>query len=314
MSSGAAAPTILITGAGGFIGSHLVEDLAGRGFRILGVFRRIDDKSARVRRLCAVSHALEMHGADDWSGVLRGVDVVIHAAAHVHLRRPSNQDGGLFHEVNVEGVRRLATACKDHRVSLFINLSSIAATTALPRDTRTYAGSKLEAEQVISDVFAGSSCRYVSLRLPAVYGPQMRGALAWLYRLVRLGVPVPMVADTPKRSYLSVWNLADCVAHCVASPLDLNVTVAIADSEALDLHELLGLMASATRRAPRYLPINKRVLAFMASLLGRERELRRAMAPCLIDPAEALGALGWFPRVKAVEGWQRTHRLAQNFD
>ena len=233
----------------------------------------------------------------------------------MHVRRPSRLDQRLFREVNVDGTRALAEGCRDSGAPLLVNLSSIAAETQTGDEKSSgYGASKREAERAIAHVLAGSAARHFEHSTPACrqvdrgvtpVPPEGKGALGFLFRWVRSGLPIPVMSMSAKRSYLSVWNLADCVAHCLEHPVSTPITVAIADERPLDLSELLSAMASAASVEPRFLDIGAVGSAIAAFAVGRRREFRRGMVETMIDPSVAARELGWFPPVSASEGWRR---------
>jgi nucleoside-diphosphate-sugar epimerase len=303
---------VLVTGVGGFIGGFLARYLADHGYKVFGTARDRRRVAAEVRAACLAIHELEINGSSDWTRVLEGVDVVVHCAAHVHVRRPSGRDQHLFREVNVEGGRVLAVACGASAVRRLINLSSIAAV-ADPADEKLpgYGSSKRDAETVIAESLLKTDCSYLNLRLPAVYGPGGKGALAFLFRLVKSGLPLPMVTNSPRRSYLNVWNLGECICHCMADPSIKSGTVAIADGTPLSLSELIAEIAAGLGRQPCYIRMNVVTLASIARVLGLARETGRGMQSLVIDPTEARLALSWEPTLTAREAWARVGQLAR---
>ena len=306
MEAAASRPSVLITGVGGFIGGFLACELSRRGYRVSGTARDLKTVRPSVVAACEKLTSVIINGSTNWSSLLSSSQSVIHCAAHVHVRKPSRLDQILFQEVNVDGSRALAEGCRDSGAPLLVNLSSIAAETGIGDDKSSgYGASKREAERAIADVLAGPAARCVNLRLPAVYGPEGKGSLGFLFRWVRSGLPIPVMSMSPKRSYLSVWNLTDCVAHCLEHTVSTPIPVAIADEQSLDLPELLRVMATAAGVVPRFLDVGPVGSAIAAFAVGRRREFRRGMVETMIDPSVAVRELGWFPRVSASEGWRR---------
>ena len=313
MSLNASKPVVLVTGVSGFIGGFLVRHLVARGFRVVGTCRQRSRVSRDLLEACTRIHELELDDKTDWSAPLSGVDFVVHAAAHVHVPRPKSADLDLFRAVNVDGLKRLATCSRKASISRFVNLSSIAAEFDSRGSRPTlYGESKKRGEEAIAEVLSSSGCRYVSLRLPAVYGPGMKGGLKWLYGVVKTGLPLPIVGDSPPRSYLSVWNLDDCVFHCLASERPLNASVAIADREALDMQALIELIAAASGRRARGVRVSSRAVALMSSMLGKRQEFARAMTPASVDTQEAERVLGWVAPVSAAESWRKVAMAASD--
>lgn len=190
------ATRILLTGATGFVGSHLVETIgAGAALRAL------------VRPTSATGHLLR-HGVEttpgdlnDRAGLARaveGVDVVVHMAALTHAGSEAE-----YARVNVEGTRALVEAVLEARPRprRLVYLSSQAATGPsldgrpvgrheTPRPLTAYGRSKLAGEAVCREA-EREGIEVVVLRAAAVYGPRDRD-LFHFFRLASWGVlPVP---------------------------------------------------------------------------------------------------------------------------
>jgi nucleoside-diphosphate-sugar epimerase len=304
--SGTPKSTVLVTGVTGFIGGFLARYLASEGYKVIGSARSRARVPHATLKVCDEVRELRIDENTDWSECLQSVDFVIHTAAHVHIRRPSKTDFDRFRVVNIQGTRLLAEGCREHPIKLLINLSSVAADIAQDlAQSDGYGVSKLLAEEVIADQLLGSDCRYINLRLPAVYGPGMRGGLALLFKLVKLGIPLPSVSRSEKRSYLGLWNLADCVAHCLRHLPTQSCTVGIADSGAVDLSELIGLMANVVGRRPILVPVGEAGLRLGGWLSGRGREIKQALTGHVVDPSLAAARLGWVPTMTASQCWER---------
>jgi UDP-glucose 4-epimerase len=212
----------------------------------------------------------------------------------------------LFDAINVKAVEALAETCAKAGAEMLINLSSVAAgvgSTAF--NPGTYGGSKSCGERVISGVLRDCDCQFVNVRLPAVYGPGMKGALSLLYKWVKLGLPAPLFEPTPKRSYVSIWNVTDCIAHCLSTPVQGSCTVTVADREQLSFRELVTLMRQGLGKSARFVSIDSRSLAVLVKLIRRERELHQVYSESSIDFDLLESTLAWHPTVTAAEAWRR---------
>src|SRR5262249_59983513 len=111
---------LLITGADGFIGRHLVPALVGRGHRVIAAARR------PLTFGPSVDYKLIKDLADgvDWMPLLQGIDVVIHLAALAHQQ--DSVEEGTYNKINRQATAALARATAKARARL-IFLSSIAA-------------------------------------------------------------------------------------------------------------------------------------------------------------------------------------------
>jgi nucleoside-diphosphate-sugar epimerase len=174
----------LVTGANGFIGSHLCEALVAKGWEVHALVRR----NSNLRWLKTIPVKLyvgEVTEPQSLADAVSGADYVFHCAAIVKARNP-----GRFTLVNVEGTRNVLEACAQHARALkkFLLFSSIS---ALGPDDHSkgpvsqYGASKLAAEAVVAE-FAGR-LPVAILRLPPVYGPRDSGGLE-LFQTLNFGL------------------------------------------------------------------------------------------------------------------------------
>src|SRR6476646_2462556 len=99
--------TCLITGASGFVGGHLAEACAERGYQVRALARAGSDTSL-LERLGAIVHRGDLAEAGSIPPALEGVEVVFHTAAKVGDWGPVEE----YRAVNVGGLRHLLEACK----------------------------------------------------------------------------------------------------------------------------------------------------------------------------------------------------------
>jgi nucleoside-diphosphate-sugar epimerase len=194
--------TIALTGATGFVGSHILDRLTAAGWQVTALSRRpghLDTADSSVREV--VGTLAEPRALAE---LVTDADVVVHCAGLVAARRASD-----FHAVNVDGTRHLirAAAASPRRPRIIL-LSSLA---AREPQLSAYAASKREAETVLKG--EGGSLSWSVVRPPAVYGPRDRATLS-LFRQFAAGT-----ALLPNRqgrfSLIYVEDLADAVVSLV---------------------------------------------------------------------------------------------------
>lgn len=227
----------LVTGAAGFIGSHLSAALNDRGVEVVGVdnfdpFYDEQIKRENVARLDPGRFSLVKGDIRDRAlmGDVLGrtrPDVVVHIAALAGVR-PSIEDPGRYAEVNLEGFVNVLEAMRDAGTSaiVFASSSSVYGNNAkvpfaeddpVPKPVSPYAATK-RAGEILGETYARVyGIRMGMLRFFTVYGPAQRPDLAIgkFMRLIARGEPVPMFGDgTSSRDYTYI---DDIIAGVLAS-------------------------------------------------------------------------------------------------
>jgi len=299
---------VLVTGANGFIGRHLCQHLAERGYRV----------RAAVRSTSALAPATEiavvgnLGARTEWSAALRDVDFVVHAAA----RTRGASDAESFLETNVQGTRSLATAAGVAGVGRLVLLSTVKVNgeennlRALgpddpPRPQDHYADSKLRAEQALTDICRGSGMPYAIVRAPLVYGPGVGGNFLRMMRWVDQEYPLPFGAVHNRRSLVGVWNLIDLVAQLLDGSWPDRIWMA-SDDEDLSTPELLRRLAGAMGRKPRLIAVPENLLRLAGHITGRRAEIQRLCGSLFVDVSRTRALLGWKPPVDVAVGLART--------
>ncbi|MGH7898380.1 MAG: NAD-dependent epimerase/dehydratase family protein [Candidatus Binatia bacterium] len=187
----------LVTGAAGFIGSHLAERLSDLGHEVRGVDNFLDyyPRAMKERNLAEIGERgnfrlLESDLArDDLRPLCDGVDWVFHQAAQAGVRASWGRDFEIYALHNVLATQRLLEAAGDAGVGRFLYASSSSVygdtrdlpmrEDSLPRPVSPYGVSKLAAEHLCWLYWRSQSVPTVSLRYFTVYGPRQRPDMAF---------------------------------------------------------------------------------------------------------------------------------------
>jgi UDP-glucuronate 4-epimerase len=310
---------VVVTGAAGFVGSHLCDKLVARGHEVVGV-DAFTPFYARALKECNVAALRGMrtfslhernlldriHGAAEGgpglrpslAGVLEGADAVCHLAG-----RPGVRGGApvLFEAGNVrttEAVMHSAARAGVRRV-LLASSSSVYGPAARPvredsplRPLSPYARSKLRAELVAGRLARRHGLELVTLRYFTVYGPRQRPDMAFA-RFVRAaleGGEMPLLGDGRQtRDFTYVGDAAEATALALERARPSSV-YNVAGGRPLALADALGLLGAALGREPE-----------LAERPPDAREPRSTAA----DIGRARRELGWQPRTPLELGLRR---------
>ena len=249
---------------------------------------------------------------------VRDQNVVVHAAARVHIMRDIVSDPLLeYRKVNVDGTLNLARQSARAGVERFVFISSIKVNgeetvvghafrpedEAKPVDP--YGISKWEAEQGLRKIAKETGMEVVIIRPPLVYGPGVKGNFANLIKLVRKGLPLPLGAIHNRRSMIALDNLVDLIITCIDHPNAANQVFLASDGQDLSTTELLQGLAQAMGRSSRLLPVPGALLSLAATILGKKPVVDRLLGSLQVDISKTRELLDWTPPISVDDGLRR---------
>jgi len=207
----------LVTGAAGFIGSHLCERLLAEGCLVIGVDNFDDFYDPQIKRRniesCLKNKNFQLIEADIRDRAAMdaafgdSVDIIVHLAARAGVR-PSIEQPLLYADVNVNGTTVLLEAAKKHKVGNFIFGSSSSVygnneKVPFSEDDNVdfpispYAATKKAGELICHTYHHLYEINVTCLRYFTVYGPRQRPDLAIhkFAKLIEQGSPIPVYGD-----------------------------------------------------------------------------------------------------------------------
>jgi len=294
---------VLVTGANGFVGSHLARHLLTAGYSVVG--------SVRTRPVATYQkQGPDLDANADWAPLLKEMDCVVHCAARVHQLSDKATDPLLaYRSINVDGTMQLARQAAVCGVKRFIFLSSIKVNgeSTLPGapfteqlsgiPTDPYGLSKYEAEMALLTLAAEYEMEVVIIRLPLVYGAGVKANFKKMMRLAASGIPLPFGRIQNQRSLVCLTNLCDFIELTIRHPEAANEVFLVADGEDVSTPILFSLVAELMGRRCRLLNVPVGLLKGIVSLLGFGAQLSRLTDSLQLDTSKARKILGWKPTV-----------------
>jgi nucleoside-diphosphate-sugar epimerase len=281
---------ILVTGAFGFVGTNLIEDL-----RVNYEILALDVKSSDSTLTCYSWQELDAIPWDE-------LHAIIHLAGKAHDTRNTSEEKEYF-DVNygltsiiVDRVKLL----KDCKLIYFSSVKAVADTVpegqwltedTLPNPKTPYGKSKLAAEQLLLHTTFNNHNNHNSynnhnhynhynsynnhnnhnpynfflLRPAMIHGPGNKGNLNELVRFVKTGIPWPLGAFENQRSFTSISNLSYVVEMIVRGDVQPGI-YQVADDETLSTNELIRMIAEAMGKRTRILKISPGLIRGIARL------------------------------------------------
>lgn len=217
---------LLVTGAAGFIGSHLCERLAASGHNVVGVDAFTPYYDPAIKRSNAEllgEQGVEVRELDlataELTDVTAGVDFCFHLAAQPGISATTSFDSYLTN--NVVATARLLEACINASIGGFVNIATSSVygrianlpESTAPQPISVYGVTKLAAEQLVLAAHRDGQLRANSLRLFSVYGPRERPDKLVPRIMAALSGqhPLPLYEGSDKhiRSYTYISDIVD---------------------------------------------------------------------------------------------------------
>lgn len=268
---------VAVTGAGGFIGGAVIQQLMGEGHQVVALSRR------------------DLSEPD-----FTDVDTVIHCAALAHRTGAERPQADEFDAVNYRMTVALAERAKHSGVRRFIFVSTIYTiagnpsplTPDMPLSPRDdYGRAKASAE---SALLIMTGIEVVIARPVLVYGPDARANLRALMKLCDTALPLPFGAANNRRSFVSLENVARALVFLTNAQSEQvsGRIFHLAESEPRSTRELVSKARKALGRPPRLVPIPAFIMNVLLTLVGRKTLYEQLFGDMVADTS-SLTAIGF---------------------
>jgi UDP-glucuronate 4-epimerase len=301
---------VLITGAAGFIGSSLADDLLAKGFSIMGI-DNFDSFYTRDIKETNISNALKHNLYSFQEGDIRDMkfldscfsgfrpDIIIHLAAKAGVR-PSIKDPASYYDVNVNGTLNMLEAMRKNKIGrmLFASSSSVygnnkkipfAESDNVDFPVSPYAASKKACELLCHTYHHLFDMDIFCLRFFTVYGPRQRPDLAInkFTRALLNDEPITLFGDgSTSRDYTHISDILQGIGQAMENLKGFGI-FNLGESNAISLKELVALLENSTGKKAdiKYLPM-------------QDGDVLRTFA----DISRAKSVLGYNPVVNIADG------------
>ena len=260
---------VLVTGAAGFIGSHVAERLLADGHAVIAVDnfhpyygRAIKERNCAAIRAHANARFVEADLARaDLAPIVDGVDAVIHLAAQAGVRGSWGDSFGGYLDCNVLSTQRLLEASRARKLHAFVYASSssvygddaLAAVSeaTLPAPHSPYGVTKLAGEHLALLYRRNHGTPAVALRYFSVYGPRERPdkAIQRFLTAARAGGGIRIFGEvTQKRDFTFVGDIVEGTVSALANP-PVGRSINLARGKTVALSELIDTIRRTTGAA-----------------------------------------------------------------
>lgn len=309
--------TIMVTGATGFIGRHLVSALLEQGAFVVVLSRRPSPVGAKKYKTVVG----DLTKPATLQGICDDVDIVFHLGGYAHAIDQRDEDSETINrKVTVEGTRALIDQSLKAGVSRFLFFSSVKAMgeggedcideTTEDRAVSSYGKAKREAEKLVLE--AGQhGLQPIIFRLPMVYGPGCKGNLPRMIRAVACG-RFPVLPETGnRRSMVDVRDVVQAALLAAVNASAVGKTYIVTDGQVYSTRQIYEWICEALSR-----PVPQRAIPLpMLRIAARIGDvITKLMGRRFVFDSDALGKLtgsAWYSSEKISRelNYRPTHTL-----
>jgi dihydroflavonol-4-reductase len=315
----------LVTGANGFVGSHLCQNLLANGYHVRALVRATSNLQF-IENLDLELVYGDITDPLSLPPAVSGVDYIFHPAG---LVRASNREA--FFKVNVTGTRNLIKAVieKNPYLKRFVHISSQAAAgpsdsltpiseNNVPRPISAYGESKLSSEYDLME--EGDRLLSTIIRPPAVYGSRDIDIYKF-YRIVKLGINPRLGAEPHYVSLVHVTDLVECIRMAAENDNALGQIFFAANQDFYEIDYLIGIMAESMNKktVDIVLPVGlAKCLAFTVEKLygilnkvpplSRDKLNELTQKYWICSSEKAANLIGWKASISVKQGIEETYK------
>lgn len=311
---------ILITGANGFIGRHLVLALNKEKIPLTLVLRKNNESWIPKGDIKTI--IIDDFGPNtDWEKALKDVSFIINLAGRAHVFK-KEKAGAIkdFTSVNCYGATVLFKAAINAKITGFIHISSIGVLgtrtkdnqpfndNSIPLPASPYAKSKFEGDKALLELAkSNKSPALIIIRPPLIIGSNSKGNFQRLLKLVNKPIPLPLMGLTNKRTLLSVENLISAI-KAVLKKWETNLisgTYVLADDKPISTSDIIKFIHEVNGKAFLF-SLPSPLLAFALRLVGGEKLVEQLMENLEVDSQRFNSDFNWQPEIDTLASLKKS--------
>nr|WP_010433957.1 NAD-dependent epimerase/dehydratase family protein [Vibrio cyclitrophicus]OEE21950.1 UDP-glucose 4-epimerase [Vibrio cyclitrophicus ZF14] len=286
--------TILITGATGFIGQHLIR--LNQNFRCVV-------RSGEKHSFTDSYSVPTINASTEWVDCFQDVNSIIHLAGLAHNRAYTDDE---YRAVNTEGALRLALKAAEAGVKRFVFVSSIGVNGSSSNNGsfshcdsvnphNAYTSSKYEAEVGLKKISKQTGLEVVIVRPTLVYGPNAPGNFRTLVKFVTKLPFLPFGLANNQRDFVAVQNLADLLVTCANHPNAAGHTFLASDFETVSIKEFSNAIGVGLGKKVVQLPLPASLMRFFGKATGKSAMIEQLYGDLKVDSSNIKEVLTWTP-------------------
>lgn len=316
----------LVTGATGFIGSFIAEDLIKRGEHVRAFVR----KTSKVGFLESLGTEIfrgDLNNADSIHKAVKGMDKIFHSAAMVGDWIPKEE----AYRVNVEGTRHILEAALNEKVKRFVYISSLAVLGMrdhhkTPPDAPrikandAYIDTKIDAEELAIEYGKDHNLPFTIIRPGFVFGPRDNKVIPRMVDFLKSNKYIFVGNGNNKINMVYVENLADIVIKASYSDNAIGQIYNVTNDSGMTMKDLVYMVSDlwGYKRPTKHVP--KIVAHFLCNIMEFSAKIAKAKEPPLLnktrlkflslnldfDISKIKKDLDYTPTIDMMEGLKRT--------
>ena len=263
---------ILVTGANGFIGQHLVKRLLSEGYAVRGT-RFVERPLYFFKSEEIEWRNLDLRKTETLKGITEGISCVYHLAAIPNDDHSRTRED--FYSVNVLGTRALLEEAKEAGIRRFVYISTVEAAgygdgvnprkeSDEPHPDNNYGRSKLEAEKIVMNGSWPFEC--VVVRLPAIYGPGTLLIVPKLFGMVKRGFYPFIGSGNALMEFCYVENAVQAIVLAGIRTEAAGERFYVADERSYSIKEIIVAMAAVMNKRVVMLHVPRWIASVIAVL------------------------------------------------